>query len=102
MISLGRLLAVAGLSSTKREEIRMTQWTYHITTHQLPPSQCKSKEVIECDQSGGCFVHDVCQGEGAEWLASFLQEKGKEGWELVQTEYHHRELLCIWKKKLTA
>jgi hypothetical protein len=25
--------------------------------------------------------------------------KGKKGWERVQSGYHNRELLCIWKKR---
>ena len=23
---------------------------------------------------------------------------GQEGWELIETNYHHGELLCIWKR----
>jgi len=27
---------------------------------------------------------------------------GKEGWELIQSGYYNRELLCIWKKRKEA
>jgi hypothetical protein len=32
-------------------------------------------------------------------VENLLCEKGKQGWELVQSGYHNRELLCIWKKE---
>ena len=43
------------------------------------------------------MVNDVCK-IGTEALASVLNEEGKKGWELILTNYHHGELLCIWKK----
>ena len=81
----------------------MPQWEYQITIHEFPQKQCEEKEMaIECDQTGQCFVHDVCRGGGVKWLEGLFREKGRDGWELVQSGYHHRELLCIWKKKNEA
>lgn len=80
----------------------MIQWEYQITVHEMPkPKAEKQKGTIECDQNGQCFVHDAFQG-GLEWLEDLFHEKGKKGWELVQSGYHHHELLCIWKKKKEA
>jgi hypothetical protein len=80
----------------------MIQWEYQITIHELPePKAEKQKRTIECDQDGLCFVHDVFQG-GLQWLQDLFGEKGMEGWELVQSGYHNRELLCIWKKRKEA
>jgi hypothetical protein len=77
----------------------MPQWEYQITIHELPEPQARpEKATIECDQNGLCFVHDISQS-GLDWLESLFREKGEKGWELVQSGYHHRELLCIWKKK---
>jgi hypothetical protein len=77
----------------------MIQWEYQITIHDLPESKAEHREApIECDQDGLCFVHDAIQG-GIDWLEDVLCEKGKKGWELVQSGYHHRQLLCIWKRK---
>ncbi len=77
----------------------MAQWEYEITIHELPESpQEGGKPIIQCDQMGQCFVHNTSH-LGVEWLERLLSERGKEGWELVQTAYHHRELLCIWKKQ---
>jgi len=80
----------------------MAQWEYQVTIHELPEPKTGSPEpAIDCDQSGLCFVHDAFQG-GIDWLENLFREKGKEGWELVQSGYHNRELLCIWKKKKQA
>ena len=78
----------------------MIQWEYQITVHELPERQPPKQKstTIECDQDGLCFVHDVFLGS-IEWLEDLFREKGKEGWELVQSGYHNRELLCIWKKR---
>ncbi len=77
----------------------MTQWEYTITVHEFPrPKMEGEKNVIECDQSGQCFVHDTVQA-GIGWLENLLREKGRKGWELVQFGYHHQELLAIWKKR---
>ena len=77
----------------------MIQWEYQITIHEMPePKAEKQKPTIACDQKGQCFVHDAFQG-GLEWLENLFREQGLKGWELVQSGYHHRELLCIWKKR---
>ncbi len=78
----------------------MMRWEYQITIHQFPESSPSGGEsIIKCDQSGQCFVHDAFR-VGVEWLERLLSDRGREGWELVQSGYHHRELLCIWKRRL--
>ncbi len=77
----------------------MTRWEYQITVHELPERQAgKGDQTIECDQDGLCFVHDVFPG-GVQWLEALFRDIGNDGWEMVQSGYHNRELLCIWKKK---
>lgn len=77
----------------------MPKWEYKVTVHSLPSLQCDEQTVIECDQEGGCFVSLACRGKVA-WLEQVLGEKGWEGWELVQSGYHGKELFCIWKRPL--
>ncbi len=77
----------------------MTRWEYRITMHELPARQGEKQErTIECDQAGRCLVHDAFQAN-VEWLEHLFRHEGKEGWELVQSGYHNRELLCIWKRE---
>ncbi|HSB05785.1 MAG TPA: hypothetical protein VLK23_11375 [Thermodesulfobacteriota bacterium] len=81
----------------------MVKWEYQITIHELPGLQVGGQEKgIECDQTGQCFVpYDAVSG-GVGWLESLFRERGREGWELVQSGYHQRELFCIWKKMVEA
>ena len=84
----------------------MTTWEYKVTNHVIEElKKCvespKSKKVISCDEAGGCIVNDVCK-IGTDTLASALNELGKVGWELIRSDYHHGELLCIWKKPKEA
>ncbi len=80
----------------------MVKWQYQITVHQLPGLQTGVEAKIECDQTGQCFVpYDTLSG-GLGWLETLFSERGKQGWELVQSGYHNRELLCIWKKKVDS
>jgi hypothetical protein len=82
------------------ERENMPKWEYQVTLHELPP-RCEEENTIVCDQGGRCFVHDACQGNVG-WLEDLFRNKGREGWELVQSGYHNRELLCIWKKRIEA
>ncbi len=79
----------------------MAQWEYQITLHELPEAKPENEDIIECDQGGQCFVHDTSK-VGIGWLEDLFRGKGKEGWELVQSGYHNRQLLCIWKKSLAS
>ena len=78
----------------------MIQWDIKSRSIKSLRPHARRANVIECDQTGECFVHDTCRPGGMEWLESHLRERGKEGWELVQSAYHQREILCIWKKKI--
>jgi len=81
----------------------MTQWEYKITIHELPGPQAGERGPgIECDQAGQCFVPRGTVQGGLGWLETLFCDRGKEGWELVQSGYHQRELLCIWKKKVST
>jgi len=80
----------------------MITWEYKVTNHIIEElKKCeespKTSKVISCDEAGRCIVNDVCK-IGTEALAFALNEHGKGGWELIMTNYHHGELLCIWKK----
>jgi hypothetical protein len=75
----------------------MIQWKYEVTVHKLNLTSPTEEKIIQCDQAGQCFVHDTSRA-GVGWLEGIFRERGEAGWELVQSGYHNRELLCIWKK----
>jgi len=80
----------------------MQQWEYQFTIHELPQqTPGEGDGIIKCDQAGQCLVHDALGG-GIQWLEDLFRDQGQKGWELVQAGYHHRELLCIWKRTRDA
>ena len=42
----------------------MVQWEYQIPFHHIPQASCQEGNVIECDQTGECFVRDTCRAGG--------------------------------------
>ena len=80
----------------------MIQWEYQITIHELPERQAE-KETEPLNVIRMAFVLSMMPIRAAlnGWRMLF-HEKGKKGWELVQSGYHNRELLCIWKKRKVA
>lgn len=81
----------------------MKTWEYHVTSHVIKElDKCEAspedRKQFACDNEGHCMVNDVCK-IGTSALTSALNEHGKEGWELIMANYHHGELLCIWKRK---
>ncbi len=81
----------------------MKIWEYKVTNYLITElKRCvespEKRKLISCNESGGCMVNDVCT-IGTDSLSSVLNEQGAEGWELIMTDYHHGELLCIWKRE---
>ena len=76
-----------------RRRVERVQWEYQITFHHISQASCEEENVIECDQTGECFVHDTCRAGGMEWLESHLRKRGREGSEEVQSAYPQREIL---------
>ncbi len=81
----------------------MATWEYDVTSHIIKElNKCEetpeTRKLFACDETGQCMVNDVCK-IGTDALASILNKHGKEGWELIMTNYHHGELLCIWKRE---
>lgn len=86
----------------------MPRWTYDISRHSLgqvleamrahgfSPADAGSR-VLFCDQEGGCFFDDPSDPY-QEALKDILNERGQDGWELVQVAFRERELICFWRK----
>ncbi len=78
----------------------MAKWQYKMTKHRINgQSLPQSEEIIDCDERGGCLVHDL-HGENMTELQKALDQEGAQEWELVQCHYHGRRLLCLWKKEV--
>jgi len=79
----------------------MRKWEYQITRYNLQDLAGGEEEIFPkafyCDSKGQCFLHDTSQA-ASDMIRDTFNAEGKEGWELVQFGYHHRELMCLWKR----
>lgn len=88
----------------------MERWEYEITTHTAGevlkvreelghPREPQGPDVVYCDTEGLCFF-DEAPNPYVEAIVHILNEKGKEGWELVQIAFRQNDFICIWRREL--
>ena len=88
----------------------MERWGYGITTHSAGevlkvrqelghPADPAAPSVVYCDTEGECFF-DEAPNPYVEAIVHILNEKGKEGWELVQVAFREADFICIWRRAL--
>jgi len=86
------------------------RWEYEITTHTAGevlkvreelghPPDPQGPDVVYCDTEGVCFF-DEAPNPYVEAIVHILNEKGKEGWELVQIAFRQNDFICIWRREL--
>jgi hypothetical protein len=88
----------------------MDRWEYQITTHSAgevlrvreqlghPPEE-GGPSVVYCDTEAVCFF-DEAPNPYVDSIVYILNEKGKEGWDLVQTLFRQADFICIWRREL--
>jgi hypothetical protein len=88
----------------------MDRWEYQVTTHSAgevlrvreqlgyPPVE-ESPPVVYCDTEGVCFF-DQAPNPYVESIVHILNEKGQQGWELVQVTFRQADFICLWKREL--
>ena len=83
----------------------MSQWEYSITTHtaadvltrlSVPPQE--AERVVYCDTGGRCFF-DEAPNPYVSALEAILNERGREGWILVQTILRRDDMICFWRRE---
>lgn len=82
----------------------MIKWEYDITFHSLEElgidqAQFLHDQVISCDPEGHCFFSDFLRPY-MDAFQKILNERGFNGWELVQVGFHRGSLVCFWKRQL--
>lgn len=84
----------------------MKKWEYNISFHSLEDLGISEKDVdfpasqvISCDMEGHCYFNDVMKLY-MDAFRTTLNDKGSEGWELFQLEYHRGSLVCFWKREV--
>ena len=76
----------------------MDRYEYDITRH---TTEKAPSVVYFCSETGDCRIKDV-QPEHAAAITGILNEKGEQGWELVQLVFGKDGLVAIWKRLKTA
>ena len=75
----------------------MKGFEYEITKH---PAEAFKQIIYFCTETGQCSLDEVPVDQ-TEILAKMLNEKGKQGWELVQIFFGKEGLMAFWKRIIT-
>jgi hypothetical protein len=73
----------------------MKSFEYEITKH---PAEGFEKVIYFCTESGECTLDEVPVDQ-TEMLAKILNERGKQGWDLVQVAFGKAGLMAFWKRE---
>ena len=74
----------------------MKRFEYEVTHHTGDEFE---KVVYFCSEAGECTINEV-PGNQTKALVSFLNERGQEGWELVQMSFGKDGLIAFWKRRI--
>ena len=74
----------------------MKRFEYEITKH---PADTFNQVVYFCSETGECSINEV-PGDQTEILADTLNERGSQGWELVQISFGKDGVMAFWKRKV--
>jgi hypothetical protein len=74
----------------------MKRFEYEITKHS---ADTFDKVVYFCSETGQCGLDEVSRDQ-TRILADILNQKGQEGWELVQVAFGQDGVMAFWKRKV--
>ncbi len=74
----------------------MKRFEYDITKHS---ADTFDKVIYFCSETGQCGLDEVSRDQ-TRILADILNQKGQEGWELVQIAFGQDGLMAFWKRKV--
>jgi hypothetical protein len=74
----------------------MKRYEYEITHHAGDEFE---KVVYFCSETGECTINEI-SGDQTKALVIVLNERGQEGWELVQVSFGKDGLMAFWKREV--
>jgi hypothetical protein len=74
----------------------MKQFEYDITLH---PASAFKHVAVFCGQDGQCALEEVPDDQIRKLLET-LNQRGQNGWELVQLAFNPNGLMAFWKREL--
>ncbi len=76
----------------------MQRFEYAITKHEAD----KFKHLVYfCSEAGICSLDEV-PGDQMMMLAALLNEKGEDGWELIQVSFGKGGIMAFWKREVQS
>jgi len=72
----------------------MTKYEYKITKH---TTESFSQMAYFCSDKGDCAVEEV-PSDQEKRLSDMLNERGEQGWELIQLFFGKNGLVAFWKR----
>jgi hypothetical protein len=76
----------------------MERYEYDVTTH---AADTFSRLVYFCSAEGNCTLEEV-PAEEPQILVDLLNERGLEGWELIQLLFGKEGVMACWKRRIFA
>jgi hypothetical protein len=76
----------------------MDRYEYEISTH---PADTFSRLIYFCSEQGNCTLEGV-PAEEPQILVDLLNERGVEGWELIQLLFGKDGIMACWKRRVGA
>ena len=73
----------------------MKKYEYEITKHK---AESYSQLIYFCSDTGDCKIDEVSLSQIG-ILNNLLNERGKQGWELVQISFGKDGMIVFWKKE---
>lgn len=74
----------------------MKQFEYQITKH---PAEAFKELVYFCSESAECNLEQVPTDQ-TKILQDILNERGRQGWELIQVSFGKDGIMVFWKRNL--
>ncbi|MDR3602997.1 MAG: hypothetical protein P4L38_00075 [Syntrophaceae bacterium] len=74
----------------------MDRFEYEITRY---PAETFSRVVYFCTDKGDCGINEIPAEEPLA-LVELLNERGADGWELVQLLFGNGGVMACWKRKI--
>jgi hypothetical protein len=81
----------------------MKRYEHTITVHTMSEILDKARStstappVVYCDTEGACFFDDA-PNPYVEAIVELLDERGGDGWELVQVVPRAQDIICFWRR----
>lgn len=74
----------------------MKRFEYEISHH---AGEAFKQVVYFCSEAGACSIEEVAADQ-TKVLADILNERGRQGWELVQAFFGKDGVMALWKRKV--